>query len=299
MLRTIAKAFAITLVALFLIDRASLLVAPCGPGGGGYSDHKGYEKDDCATHEGIIVAGVEWLFDSPPEIWTAFASLMIAVFTGTLWYSTDKLWRSGEHQIQTSRQVAAIQARQTRISNREAKRAADAANRNARAFMSAERAYLFIQINEETASDIVSKYGRYNQSADMFDEELDTPSVGYSFKNFGRTAAILKEFSDQLVFAADLSNVAEYSIRESMPDELVVEPGAPSAILGCLLNTTFNVGNAVDFRNRKAAFWFYGYVKFDDAFGREHEWRWRFRYRRGDGRFRLVYYREFPDETDG
>ena len=65
-----------------------------------------------------------------------------------------------------------------------------------------------------------------------------------------------------------------------------------------MLGTTFTAGGAVDFQNRKCSFWFYGYVKFDDAFGREHEWRWRFRYRRGDGRFRPVYYREFPDETE-
>jgi hypothetical protein len=35
-----------------------------------------------------------------------------------------------------------------------------------------------------------------------------------------------------------------------------------------------------------------------DAFGREREWRWRFRYARGDGGFRLVYYREFPDDEE-
>lgn len=199
-----------------------------------------YESSDYEPPKGIaqILAALGWakvctgeFLKVDGEAITAFFTLVVGFFTAALWASTDKLWRSSEYQIKTSRQVAAIQARQTRISNREAKRAADAASRNAKAFMSAERAYLFIQINEETASDIVSKFGRYNQSADMFDEELDTPSVGYSFKNFGRTAAILKEFSDQLIFATDFPNVSEYSIRESMPDELVVEPGAPAQSL--------------------------------------------------------------------
>jgi hypothetical protein len=218
-------------------------------------------------------------------------TLLLAWFTGILAVSTIGLWivswRSGNKQSRDMEASLTV----NRI-------AADAANRSAKAFMRAERAYLFIQIKSETASDIVSKYGFWEKSVSMFDDDIDTPSVGYSFRNFGRTAAILKEFSNHLVFATDFPNAAEYTIREGNPDELIVEPNGTSTILGCLLETTFTVGSAVDFQNRKASFWFYGYVKFDDAFGREHEWRWRFRYRRGDGRFRLVYYLEFPDETE-
>jgi hypothetical protein len=58
------------------------------------------------------------------------------------------------------------------------------------------------------------------------------------------------------------------------------------------------VGKCVDFQKRQAAFWFYGYVKFADVFGREHEWRYRFRYKRGDGAFRMEYFREFPGPPD-
>ena len=99
MLKRIAVALAMTIVALVLIDRASLVIPPCGPGGGGYSDQKRSDDDNCALREGIIVAGIERLREYPPEVWTALASLAIAIFTGTLWFSTDKLWRAGEKQI--------------------------------------------------------------------------------------------------------------------------------------------------------------------------------------------------------
>lgn len=132
MLKRIAIALAMTILVLALIDRASLIVAPCGPGAGAYSNQKGYEDDNCATREGIVVAGVEWLRQQPPDFWTALSSILIAIFTGTLWISTDKLWHSGERQIKTSRQIAAIQARQTRTSNKQAARAADAAEKSTR-----------------------------------------------------------------------------------------------------------------------------------------------------------------------
>jgi hypothetical protein len=72
LLKRIAIALATTIVGLALIDRVSLLFAP-------------YD-------EGIIVAGLNQLRDKP-EFLTAMASVFIALFTATLWYSTDKLWR--------------------------------------------------------------------------------------------------------------------------------------------------------------------------------------------------------------
>ena len=178
------------------------------------------------------------------------------------------------------------------------KQAVDAAAENAKAFMSAERAALFIQINSETVADLVTRHGGPDRSVEMFPGELETPALVYSFKNTGRTAAILKEVSNQLVFQADFPEAAGYRIRETMPGDLVVEAGKTSAVFGCLAEDAFADGKAADFQNGRSAFWFYGYVKFDDAFGREHECRWGFCYRRGYDRFRLVYYREFPDRTE-
>jgi hypothetical protein len=86
-------------VALFLIDRASLLVAPCSEYGSSQGDQKATNDDNCAAREGIIVAGIKAIADIEPEVWTALATIAIACFTLTLWLSTNKLWKAGEKQL--------------------------------------------------------------------------------------------------------------------------------------------------------------------------------------------------------
>jgi hypothetical protein len=83
-----------------------------------------------------------------------------------------------------------------------------------------------------------------------------------------------------------------------MPEQRVVMPAQQSMIMTCLMEDTMTVGKCVEFQKRKGTFWFYGYVKFDDVFGREHEWRYRFSYSRGYGGFRLDYFREFPGNDE-
>jgi hypothetical protein len=61
------------------------------------------------------------------------------------------------------------------------------------------------------------------------------------------------------------------------------------------MEDTFTVGHEVRFQTRKVAVWFYGFVVFDDAFGREHRFEYRFCFKGGSSGFRLEYYREFPD----
>jgi hypothetical protein len=114
------------LAALGLVDRASLLFAPCSEYGSPDSNEKRANQYNCSIREGIIVAGAERLIEVPPEVWTALATIAVAFFTLTLWRSTDKLWHAGERQLRTSRQIAALQARQTRSAIKEASRSADA-----------------------------------------------------------------------------------------------------------------------------------------------------------------------------
>jgi hypothetical protein len=96
MLRRFLIGLLLTILSLLVIDRTSLLVAPCTE----YSaqKHDGTNKYECATREGIIVAGIEWLADLPPETWTALATIFIAIFTGTLWFATNELRKAGDRQ---------------------------------------------------------------------------------------------------------------------------------------------------------------------------------------------------------
>jgi hypothetical protein len=93
MLKRWAIAAIVAVAALFLIDRASLLVAPCSEYGSSQDNQKSANDDNCAVHEGIIVAGIERLFETPPDVWTALATIAIAGFTWTLWQSNEKMWK--------------------------------------------------------------------------------------------------------------------------------------------------------------------------------------------------------------
>jgi hypothetical protein len=174
------------------------------------------------------------------SFWERTTSDPVAFFTFTLTVVTLAL--------------GAISVRQfhyLKRSDATARIAAEAARNSADALISAERAHLFVAVDGNTIGEIVSKYGMWDKSESMFSDDVETPSVAYSFRNFGKTHAIIKELSNQLITAAEFPKVAEYTIREVIPDELVIAPGSQSAIMTCLMQDTFNVGGAVSFQKRK------------------------------------------------
>lgn len=162
MLKRALPALALTLAALFLIDRASLLIAPCSEYSGQQRDQKSSNNDNCAVREGVIVAGIERSSETKPEIWTVLATIAIAVFTLTLWLSSEKMWRV------------------TRISTIAARRAANAAIRQAKAAEDAltqlERPYIFVFGVKQIFQD---------QSRNDF-------FVTYTVANFGKLPAIIE-----------------------------------------------------------------------------------------------------------
>jgi hypothetical protein len=56
----------------------------------------------CAEYEGIIIAGVEHLKAVKPEWWSALGAIVVAVFTGTLWWSTDRLQNTTARALEAS-----------------------------------------------------------------------------------------------------------------------------------------------------------------------------------------------------
>ena len=229
-------------------------------------------QHDCPAYHIVLVAVWkigEIINDS--VFVTALATIAIAAFTYTLKKSTDKLFSA-------------------------AKESADAAKLSAEALISAEQAHLFITIQKESVGKLVSMHGRYNKSDSMFYAEVDSPGLVYFFYNFGRTGAILTELSDQIIVAPTCMQPPTYTVRATMPDDLVIEQGKPSASLGCVMAETFTVGKCVAFQNRETAVWFYGYAKLKDAFGRLRQYEYRFCYRRGYGGFRLEYFRDWEPE---
>jgi hypothetical protein len=113
MLKVRLIAVAIMIAALFVINLASLFVIPyshqvieCGSRQQAV-DHRSHNL--CTFSDGIISQGFIWFYERHAEFWTALATLFIALFTFTLWQSTDKLWAEGKSQraIATQTLIAA------------------------------------------------------------------------------------------------------------------------------------------------------------------------------------------------
>jgi hypothetical protein len=116
---------------LGLINQLSLFIAPCN-----YSAdtiREDYKKNnpsnyECSAKDGIIFEGIALFAKIPPEGWTAIFSGLIALFTLTLWISTDRLWRtSREHARHLERSVK-VATRGALATEKAAKAAEDAAN---------------------------------------------------------------------------------------------------------------------------------------------------------------------------
>ena len=183
-----------------------------------------------------------------------------------------------------------------RESFRGAKKASEAAKLSAEALINAERARIFIIIEQDTADSIRSA-AKHANSTEKDGDALDS-SVGlyYGLKNYGKTPAIIKEISQQLVLAPELAKGREYSPKNPLPIEPTLGPAEQTSrgTLVCSLDRKITVGEAKEILTLKNALWFYGYVAYDDTFGFGRELRYIFRYDGSTGgRFRLHSFQEF------
>jgi hypothetical protein len=196
----------------------------------------------------------------------------------------------------------------------DAKKAADAAAKgakaaelNAQAVIDAERARIFVSIEQDTVDSIRSA-AKYVNSPEMDSGTIST-AVGlfYSFKNYGKTPAILKEISHQMVLTPELAKEREYVLIVPLPIEHILSPGekTPEQTLFCCLDRKITVGEAKKIHALENTVWFYGYISYDDTFGFGRELRYIFHYDGSTGgRFHLYSFREIQsrkrhqDDTD-
>jgi hypothetical protein len=112
-------AILLTVSALVVIDRASLVIAPCSEYSGARNNHNGSDNKECTARKGLIIAGIEWLADVKPESWTALATVAIAAFTLTLWLSSEKMWRVTRISTAAARRSLGIARRQIELARQE------------------------------------------------------------------------------------------------------------------------------------------------------------------------------------
>lgn len=238
------------------------------------------------------------LIDRHNGFFAAVAAFVIAGFTFTLWRSTEKLWRASEDQLDHAKNEAmsaALRRLKDEVRLGEqieiARQTADAATLNAQALIDSERAHLHAVIKNTNLHDALRAAIWYTNSPGMDDGHISNrPAVEFCLKNLGKTPAILREVSYQIIQGDVFQKVFDYKIGAIA--EPIVDGGAETAPpTDCGLETLFTVGDSRRALDGKRPLFFYGYIIFETAFGRQYEYRWR--YVNGGIRWLLDHYEEF------
>jgi hypothetical protein len=77
-------------------------------------------KKECAPHNTILVALIETreFIEKNEKIFTVLTTVFIAAFTGTLWWSTRRLWRATKNLADDAKITAESQSTDTRVLQR-------------------------------------------------------------------------------------------------------------------------------------------------------------------------------------
>jgi hypothetical protein len=168
--------------------------------------------------------------------------------------------------------------------------AAIAAKNSADALTQSERAHVFIKIEAQDFMEATTSADLARVTIDGF---VSTPvTVEYRFKNYGKTPAILKEVSREIIISANFPDEIEYLPVEFVPTERILASDAetPDPAWKCI-RTHLSKNDLMGIIRAQKSFWFYGRVLYDDVFGTGHEHRFIYRYNSSSG------WRSFDHET--
>ena len=226
----------------------------------------------CATFSEAVMQFIGFLWDhADPNAVTAFAAIVIAISTWTLWRSSEKMWGV-------------------------ANTAANAAKRSADALVAAEQSQLLAICEVSNITHILGEIGKSDHAGSGEIAVGERASVQYVLKNYGKTPAVLKEISHDLQHWDHPPDELRYLPIRIMPKERAVVAGGSSEPLQCILAAPLTAAAAATIRTGDSFLWLYGRVVYDDAFGREREHRFLYRYRVGYG-FQPYYYKDYNTTT--
>jgi len=229
-----------------------------------------YGAGGCATFlEGVAQFAVVLWDNADRNGVTAVAAIVIALFTWTLWRSSEKMWSV-------------------------ANAAANAAKRSADALVAAEQSQLLAICEITNITHILGE--RHDAPGSGEVPTGERALVQYVLKNYGKTPAVLKEISHDLQHWSNPPDELRYLPIRTMPKERAVVAGGSSEPLQCILVAPLTDAAAATIRTGDSFLWLYGRVVYDDAFGREREHRFLYRYRMGYG-FQPHYYKDYNTTT--
>lgn len=185
------------------------------------------------------------------EAITAIFTVVLAISTTFLWHSTSQLWEAGEKQL------------------RIAAKTAEAAQKTANAAMAVETARLFVDMKAENLNEITTTAWRWEKTLSVDNDLVKFPFCQYIFKNYGKTPALIKEYSvgqfvcqknrpDDLVYKYSVIKLPRYMLRADEETQVLTSKCEILTIKDCK-----------KIARGELTLWFYISVTFDDVFGRE------------------------------
>jgi hypothetical protein len=123
------------------------------------------------------------------------------------------------------------------------------------------------------------------------DDSIITPNpyVSFALRNLGRTPAIVKELSFQLIQGEPGQRT--FDIAPVDADEPVIDGGTESDSYTCSLQEKFLMTDGRSILDCSRPLYFQGHVVFATSFGREYTYYWRYESERA--RWVLAHYEEY------
>ena len=171
---------------------------------------------------------------------TAMAGIVVAGFTGTLWWSTEKLWSAGEDQRGLIQEQAAISKRQVEISER--------------SLTISEWPYLFMQKQH-----FITPWS-------------NTPVFGFTRAEYvieihGDSPAIIRQISENMFFEEHLPTATSENSKSWLVVDQIYKPGETwSSSVQCNRHITDS-----ELCSPKRYFFLTLVIIYDDLFGHQHE----------------------------
>jgi hypothetical protein len=174
--------------------------------------------------------------------------------------------------------------------------AADAAKLNSQAVLDAERARIYVEANAQYLLQQIQRSIDYlpantpeQEKAPL--EQGERIEVTYVVENYGRTPAIIKEISHQLIVAKTLPSPRETSPVDPLPISHFLARETEAGI-SCNCKGVRTVKDARDVFGKLKTLWFYGYIAYDDTFGWGREFNYVWHYTGGMNAFHLYSFSE-------
>ena len=92
----------------------------------------------------------------------------------------------------------------------------------------------------------------------------DRLRVAYVIRNFGKTPAILREISHELVASIDLREEPVYSPPRGLPNETILAAGDDTPGIDCYMEDIVTVEQAREIAAGKCSIWLIGRVVYED-----------------------------------